>query len=686
MDWMAPIGELRGVGPKTEPLLRRLGLARIWDLLLHLPFRYQDRTRITPIGCARAEDYVVLQGRLSSNALTLYRGRPNPSLLLSDASGQIRLRFFHLPAGLQASLLPGKIFRCFGQVRRYQSQLELVHPECHEVSEQGYLAVDEFLTPIYPTTQGLSQATLRRFILQALRTLQAEPDGLPASLSQACLGYSLVQALQTLHQPPPDTPPELLLEQHPARLRLILEELLAYQLGLRRKQWHPMPLTAPILLVDSSLQQQFLSGLAFAPTSAQQRVVAEIVRDLAQTSPMRRLVQGDVGSGKTLVAALAALPALAAGKQVALMAPTELLARQHAATFEAWLRPLGLESVLILGSQTKKQRRQALEQLALAQPMLAIGTHALFQSEVSFSRLALVMIDEQHRFGVAQRLALWDKGEPGQVPHQLVLTATPIPRTLAMSLYGDLEVSVIDELPPNRTPITTLLLSNQRREQLIERIRQACGQGRQAYWVCTLIEESELLECQAAEQSFAQLQQSLPELRLGLVHGRMSAQQKQQQMLAFKQAEIDLLVATTVIEVGVDVPNASLMIIENAERLGLAQLHQLRGRVGRGRVESHCILLYQAPLSNIAQARLQLMRETQDGFKIAEQDLQLRGAGEILGVRQSGDIGFKVANLYRDARWLELCRQSSRSLDMQSQQVSQLLARWQPQSEHLSQV
>lgn len=681
---LAPVDGLRGVGPKTAPLLHRLGLKRCWDLLLHLPFRYQDRTRITPIADLRPEDYAVVQGEVRL-AAPLHRASRSQRLWLMDGSGQLSLRFFHLSPGQQGLLTSGRPVRCFGQVRRAQTGLELVHPEFQCLSELALQPIEEHLTPIYPSTQGLSQSLLRRLIGQALPLLDAEPESLPASLLAACQDYSLAQALALLHQPPPETDASLLLDSHPARQRLILEELLAYQLGLRRKQQPETRLCAPILRRDAPLQQRFLSSLPFQPTLAQQRVATEIQADLQRPQPMRRLVQGDVGSGKTLVAALAALPALAGQQQVALMAPTELLARQHAETFDRWWQPLGFTTALLLGSQTKKQRQQAQAQLASGQALMAIGTHALFQAEVEFARLGLVMIDEQHRFGVAQRLALWDKGRE-QSPHQLILTATPIPRTLAMSLYGDLEVSVIDELPPNRTPVSTLLLSAERRPQLIERIRDACQHGRQAYWVCTLIAESELIESQAAEQTWQTLQQALPELRIGLVHGQMKPADKQARMQAFKQAELDLLVATTVIEVGVDVPNASLMIIENAERLGLAQLHQLRGRVGRGAVESHCILLYQAPLSRVAEARLRLMRDTQDGFRIAEQDLKLRGAGEVLGVRQSGDLGFKVASLYRDADWLAQVRDLSRGLDWQRPELSRLLARWQPQSEQLSQV
>ena len=550
--------------------------------------------------------------------------------------------------------------------------------------------MEQTLTPIYPTTEGLTQQRLRQLSEQALARLgpHSLPDWLPAELAREHELAPLDQALRYLHRPPPDADLDELAEgRHWAQHRLAFEELLTHQLSMQRLRDSLRNQHAPALPKAQRLPAQYLANLGFAPTGAQQRVGAEIAYDLSQHEPMLRLVQGDVGAGKTVVAALAALQALEAGYQVALMAPTEILAEQHFITFQRWLAPLGLEVAWLAGKLKGKARAAALEQIAGGAPMV-VGTHALFQDEVQFQRLALVIIDEQHRFGVQQRLALRKKGVDGRLcPHQLIMTATPIPRTLAMSAYADLDTSILDELPPGRTPVNTLLVADSRRFEVIERVRSACHEGRQAYWVCTLIEESEELTCQAAETTFEDLSAALGGLHVGLIHGRMKPAEKAAVMDQFKQGRLQLLVATTVIEVGVDVPNASLMIIENPERLGLAQLHQLRGRVGRGSAASHCVLLYHPPLSQLGRQRLGIMRETSDGFVIAEKDLELRGPGEMLGTRQTGLLQFKVADLMRDADLLPAVRDAAlRLLAEWPQHVSPLLERWLRHGQQYGQV
>ena len=550
--------------------------------------------------------------------------------------------------------------------------------------------MEQSLTPIYPTTEGLTQQRLRQLSQQALARLGTHslPDWLPSELARDYRLAPLDEAIRYLHRPPPDADVEELAEgRHWAQHRLAFEELLTHQLSLQRLREQVRAQQAPALPPAKKLPQQYLANLGFAPTGAQQRVGAEIAYDLAQSEPMLRLVQGDVGAGNTVVAALAALQALEAGYQVALMAPTEILAEQHFLNFSKWLAPLGLDVALLAGKLKGKARAAALEQIAGGCPMV-VGTHALFQDEVKLKRLALVIIDEQHRFGVQKRLALRQKGIDGRLcPHQLIMTATPIPRTLAMSAYADLDTSILDELPAGRTPVNTLVIADSRRDEVVERVRNACQQGRQAYWVCTLIEESEELTCQAAETSFEELSAAIGELRVGLIHGRMKPAEKAAVMDEFKQGKLQLLVATTVIEVGVDVPNASLMIIENPERLGLAQLHQLRGRVGRGSAASHCVLLYHAPLSQLGRERLAIMRETTDGFVIAEKDLELRGPGEMLGTRQTGLLQFKVADLMRDADLLPAVRDAAHALlEHWPQHVAPLLERWLRHGQQYGQV
>ncbi|MDX1607062.1 MAG: ATP-dependent DNA helicase RecG, partial [Candidatus Competibacterales bacterium] len=602
--------QLAGVGPKLAERLARLGILTPTDLLLHLPLRYQDRTRVTPIGALRSGLDAVVEGEIVL-ADVVRRRRAMLLCRLADHSGALLLRFFHFSAAQRAALVPGTRLRCFGEVRSGAGSLEMIHPEYRLSDDNPQAAVETHLTPIYPATEGLRQTGLRRLIERQLERLETQPlaDPLPPDLRQRLSLPELNEALRLIHRPPPETASALAGGRHPVQRRLAFEELLAHQLSLRELRWRVRREPAPPLDGDGCLREQFMARLPFTLTAAQQRVADEIGADLAQPWPMLRLVQGDVGSGKTVVATLAALRALESGCQAALMAPTELLAEQHYRTLSAWLAPLDCAPVWLSSRIKGPARRRALDALADGSARLAVGTHALFQDEVSFHNLALVVIDEQHRFGVHQRLALREKGRQGKSrPHQLIMTATPIPRTLAMSVYADLDTSVIDELPPGRQPVTTVVIGAHRREQVVERIRAACREGRQAYWVCPLIEESEVLECQAAEDTAAQLTASLPELRVGLVHGRLRPVAKEAVMAGFQAGELDLLVATTVIEVGVDVPQASLMVIETAERMGLAQLHQLRGRVGRGHEASHCVLLYRPPLSDKARARLEVLR------------------------------------------------------------------------------
>ncbi len=661
-----PVSALKGVGPSMVNKLAKIGLCSLADVLFHLPLRYEDRTRVTMIRDLVAGISTNIIGRIVANQV-IQGKRRMLVVTLNDGTGTINLRFFHFSASQKNNLAIGSEIRCFGEINRGARSFEIVHPEYkHLDQDQSLTPVEETLTPVYPTTEGLRQITLRNISEQALKRLTNTEveDLLPAAFCPQ--GLSLTQALHVVHRPPPDVAIGLLEQgRHPAQLRLIKEELLAHNLSMLKLRQHSDKHAAIPLQVDSKLAQKFLQNLPFEPTHAQQRVIAEIRADLQQTQPMMRLVQGDVGSGKTLVAAMAALTAISQGYQVALMAPTEILAEQHALSFHKWFSPLGINVGWLAGKTKAKARREALENIASGNMHMVIGTHALFQDEVNFKQLSLIIIDEQHRFGVHQRLSLREKGViNGKYPHQLIMTATPIPRTLAMTAYADLDTSIIDELPPGRTPITTVAIADSRRNEVIERIRQACGGlngevKRQAYWVCTLIEESEVLECQAAEDTAIYLQAQLGELVIGLVHGRMKASEKQAVMDQFKAGDIDLLVATTVIEVGVDVPNASLMIIENPERLGLAQLHQLRGRVGRGAVASHCVLMYKSPLSKTASKRLNVLRESNDGFFIAEKDLEIRGPGEVLGTKQTGLADLKIADLARDAELIPEIQQQA---------------------------
>lgn len=674
-----PLTSLSGVGAAIAEKLSRIGIQNVQDLLFHLPMRYEDRTRITPISDVRSESFATIEGYVQHTEVQFGR-RPILSVTLSDGTSKIMLKFFNFNAGMKNSLATGVRVKAFGEIKRGRYMAEIHHPEYQIIRNNQPLALAETLTPIYSTTEGLKQASLRKMTEQALAVLQnvQVAELLPEQYNPH--QYSLKEALALLHRPPPSVSAEVLEKgEHPAQKRLIFEELLAHNLAMQQLRLGVKQQYAEPLSYKTDLKQRFLESLPFQPTNAQKRVTEDIERDLAQPSPMMRLVQGDVGSGKTLVAALAALTSIDNGKQVALMAPTEILAEQHANNFANWLRPFGIEVGWLAGKVKGKARNAQLEAIKNGDVQMIIGTHALFQESVEFHDLALIIIDEQHRFGVHQRLTLREKGaKADHYPHQLIMTATPIPRTLAMTVYADLDTSIIDELPPGRTPIKTVVISEDRRPEIVQRVYQACkNEKRQAYWVCTLIDESEVLEAQAAAAIAEDLQRALPDLRIGLVHGRMKPQEKQEIMAEFKAANIDLLVATTVIEVGVDVPNASLMIIENSERLGLAQLHQLRGRVGRGATASHCVLMYKPPLGKISSKRLQVMRDSQDGFYIAEKDLEIRGTGEILGTKQTGSAEFKVANLMRDRKIIPLVQRYAKQIIVENPPLAEaLIKRW----------
>lgn len=696
----ASIDNLRGVGPQLSLKLNKLGLYSIQDLLFHLPLRYIDRTKITPIGGVQPQTEVVIEGEVRASDVVFGRRR---SLVcrIQDNTGTTTLRFFYFNKAQQERLKVGARLRCFGEARRGVSGVEFYHPEYQHIDTNQPQQLEETLTPIYPATEGITQSRIRDLCTQALNKLgqQSIQELLPlfdnAGLKRQ-LAYSLVEALMFLHNPPPGTTLNLLAAgEHPAQQRLAAEELVAHNLSLLRLRQKIQQQGAPVLKEDKTAKSAFLKQLDFQLTDAQTRVASEINKDIDSAVPMLRLVQGDVGSGKTVVAAMAALQAIANGKQAALMAPTEILADQHRQNFEYWFKPLGIEVTWLTGKIKGKARVLKLSAIADGTAQMVIGTHALFQETVEFNDLGLSIIDEQHRFGVHQRLALRQKGfvptlskeTSGSAPHQLIMTATPIPRTLAMSAYADLDCSIIDELPPGRKPVDTLVLNNLRRNDVIERVRASCVNGRQAYWVCTLIEESDVLEAQAAEVTASQLQLLLPELSIGLIHGRLKPREKIEIMEAFKNGTINLLVATTVIEVGVDVPNASLMIIENSERLGLSQLHQLRGRVGRGTEASHCVLLYSAPLSGNGNARLKIMRETTDGFKIAEKDLELRGPGEVLGTRQTGNMQLHIADLQRDAHMLPDIKIIAETLLVNyPENVDALIRRWLGRNEQYAQA
>ena len=669
-----PISVLKGVGPRLSERLIALGISSVEELLFHFPLRYQDRTRVTPIAGLKEGLDAVVQAEVRMASIIPGR-RPSLVVKVADASGLLTLRFFHFRRAQANQFKPGAPISLFGQARSSRHGGEMIHPEYRLGATASFL--ESALTPIYPTAEGLGQAIWRKLTDQALeRLIKHPPVDLLAPVYPASL--SLSDAIHYLHRPPPDAPVGLIKDwQHPAQLRLSLEELVAHHLSLQALRAKERAFEAPKIAPYPEPCKMFLDTLPFQPTSAQERVIGEIMADLSSHAPMLRLVQGDVGSGKTLVAAVSALSAIAAGYQAVLMAPTELLAEQHLRTFRAWLEPLGVTIAWLSGKVRGQARKETLQAIVEGDATLVVGTHALFQEGVSFNALALVIIDEQHRFGVHQRLALTEKASGAGYPHQLVLTATPIPRTLSMVAYADLDSSIIDELPPGRTPVTTTLVDSDRRAEVIARVGAACAAGRQAYWVCTLIEESDTLNAQAAEATAELLKSHLPKVAVGLIHGRQTPQEKERVMARFASGDLSLLVATTVIEVGVDVPNASLMIIENPERLGLAQLHQLRGRVGRGSTDSFCLLLYQQPLSLIGKERLNVLRESNDGFFIAEEDLRLRGAGELLGTRQTGAATFRVAQLPEHEHLLDEVQSLAQALLAKHPSLCELLiTRW----------
>jgi len=673
--------DLQGVGPKLADKIKALGISQVTDLLFHLPNRYEDRTRIHPIGSCRPGQRVQIEGRIEHSAIV--RGRRSMLVVvLSDGTGRITLRFFHFRVYQKQQLSSGTQLRCFGEVRAGFQGLEMIHPGYKRLSGTGDEPIADRLTPIYPTAEGLGQKNWIKMTDQALALMRRGDleleELLPTALLEQLKLQPLAEALDYIHRPPPNADvTALALRDHPTQKRLALEELLAHNLSMQKLHRLQRARKAPAMPLGSAAEIDFLQRLPFKLTGAQQRVARELNDDLENNKPMLRLVHGDVGSGKTVIAALAALRAAGNGFQTAITAPTELLAEQHLRVFSDWFQPLGIDPVWLSGKVTGKKRAAALERISSGAEVV-IGTHALMQKGVAFMRLGLVIVDEQHRFGVGQRMNLLEKGGTGgQQAHQLIMTATPIPRTLAMTAYAGMDVSVINELPPGRKPVTTVVLSNQRREEIIQRVAGACAEGQQAYWVCTLIEESDAIEAQAAEDVAADLRKDLHGLTIGLIHGRLKPAEKQQIMDEFKAGKIHMLVATTVIEVGVDVPNASLMIIENAERLGLAQLHQLRGRVGRGSRQSSCVLMYNPPLGDLARQRMEIMRQTNDGFKIAEKDLELRGPGEVLGTRQTGMLLFRVADLARDAGLLKMIPSTAdKLLKQHPQQADKLIRRW----------
>ena len=675
---MTSVQQLQGVGAAAATLLEKLHIFSTDDLLFHLPRDYEDRSTIIPMNQLVVGRSYLLEGEVRSVDFPPGK-KKSLAALLQDDFGKVTLRFYHIYKGLTDRIKIGQRLRIFGEVRVGARGLELYHPEIQVIQQHTALPKTQ-LTAIYPSTEGLTQPKLREYVRQALQYHSDElAELLPKKYSN---GYELKEALHYIHEPPTDAN-MLQLNQgsHPAQQRLIFEELVAHQVSLLTRRAYIRQIAAPRFNSSKVLAKHLLDGLPFQMTNAQKRVSKEILHDLKQDQPMLRLVQGDVGAGKTLVAAVAACHALEADWQVALMAPTEILAEQHYLNFKRWFDPLGIEVAWLSGKQKGKARAQAEQQIKQGHAQLIVGTHALFQDNVEFSKLGLVIIDEQHRFGVDQRLALRNKGTDQFTPHQLVMTATPIPRTLAMSAYGDLDTSIIDELPPGRTPIQTVTIPLDRREQVLQRIASNCREGKQAYWVCTLVEQSETLDAQAAEATYQEIKERFPDINIGLVHGKMKADEKQSVMQAFKDNQLQLLIATTVIEVGVDVPNASIMVIENAERLGLSQLHQLRGRVGRGATASFCALLYKTPLSQNGQERLSILRESNDGFVIAEKDLEIRGPGELLGTKQTGDIGFRVARLERDDHLLSQAHYvAAQILKDYPQHADGLLKRWLPEA------
>ena len=686
-----PVTELKGVGEAVAERLAKLNIYSVQDLLFHLPLRYQDRTRVYPIGSLRAGDEGIIEGTVQLSEIKFSRKRMLLSRI-SDGTGAIMLRFFHFSNSQKNNLAAGVRVRCFGEVRYSAVGLEMVHPEYQIIKDDNPIAVAEALTPVYPTTEGLQQRGIHNLVTQALAWLESGKlvlnELLPTEIFNHDNVPTLKESILYLHQPPVEVSTASLLDgKHIMYQRLIFEDLLAHYLSLRQLRIK-MQKHKAVTLGSGEMCQSFIDNLPFKMTGAQENVFNQIKKDLHKSIPMQRLVQGDVGSGKTIVAVLAALSAVEQGYQAAIMAPTEILAEQHFNNINNWMQALGIKVSWLSGKLKAAARRSAVDEITSGQAQIIIGTHALFQNDIEFNNLALIVIDEQHRFGVHQRLALREKGKNGEYyPHQLIMTATPIPRTLSMAAYADLDCSIIDELPPGRKPVETVVIPDSRRDEVVQRVHQACKDKKQVYWVCTLIEESEVLQCQAAEDAAELLKQALTDIRVGLVHGRMKSEEKANVMQLFKQGDLDLLVATTVIEVGVDVPNASLMIIENSERLGLAQLHQLRGRVGRGDQESACVLMYHGKLSGNAKERLAVMRDTNDGFKIAQKDLEIRGPGEILGTRQTGLLQLKIADLQRDQDLMpRVAEVADQLLERSPEMVPAIINRWLGQAEQFGHV
>ena len=689
----AALWALPGVGPNVQGKLARLGIHRIDHLLLHLPRNYEDRTRVVPLNALQPNQKCSVIGFVSAVRVETYRGRRLRVILEDDSGANLELFFMRFNRFQQNQLIKGAMVRCFGEVKLYRRSLRMFHPDYDILDGNHELQTDACLTPVYSVTSGLAQISLRKLIARALDWAQENRGVLEHSLWEELFIREglprFLEALQYLHAPPQGTDlGEILSGRQPARQRLIMEELAAYNLAFARVRERAFQRPATAITGGESLIQRFQESLPFAFTAAQERVVREIRQDLSQEQPMMRLLQGDVGSGKTVVAVAAALCAVDSDMQVAMMAPTELLAEQHYRCFEEWLRELGIEVALLSSAQTRAQKAALYQQIRDHEIPIVVGTHALIQKGVEFDRLGLLIIDEQHRFGVHQRMELGRKGmQDGLWPHQLIMTATPIPRSLAMVVYGELEASILDELPPGRKPVTTVAMAEDRRDELMQRIRKACLSGQQAYWVCTLVEDSEALQCEAAESSWARLSEALPDLEIGLVHGRMKAVDKERAIERFKDGEVQLLVATTVIEVGVDVPSASLMVIENAERLGLAQLHQLRGRIGRSTQQSNCVMLYKPPLSDSARQRIAIVRESNDGFAIAREDLRLRGPGQLLGAQQAGEMVFRVADLARDEQQLRQVGALAREfLQRAPEAVDAITQRWLGEARHLGTV
>ena len=671
--------QLNGVGPALATKLDKLGLRNVEDLLFHLPIRYQDRTRLVPLHALSPKMACLVEGQIISSSLQRGR-RVSLRVSISQNGASLGLRFMHFHAHQAKSFTNGRNVRCFGELRPGPQGLEMVHPE-YVLFDDVPPTLAEQLTPIYPTTEGLSLTRMGQLIALAWQQLEQGTLILDELLPQQLINQyqlpSLQESLRQLHYPHVHADLHQLQDQvSPAKLRLVLEELIAHQLTLKRAKQQNQRLPAPALALSKHLEQGLIENLPFELTGAQQRVWQEVATDLTTPVPMVRMVQGDVGSGKTVLAALAACRAVDHGCQVAVLAPTEILAEQHFHNFSHWLEPLGINVAWLTGKQKAQVKRQSMAAIASGEGQVIVGTHALFQEAVEYQHLGLIIIDEQHRFGVAQRHSLVKKAPPGKGLHQLVMTATPIPRTLAMSAYGDLDHSLIDELPPGRKPINSVLLNNTKRAEVIERIHLACNSGQQVYWICPLIEASEVLQCEAAQDTAALLTQQLNNIKVGLVHGRLSGTEKAEVMAQFKAGHIQLLVATTVVEVGVDVPNANLMVIDNAERLGLAQLHQLRGRVGRGQAQSHCLFMYQAPLSAMGRERLDILRQSNDGFVIAERDLQLRGPGEVLGTRQAGAVGLRIADLMRDAHLLPEVKVIAEGYISYPHKTEKIISRW----------